>query len=134
MRRHLAFLVSAVRCRAAFIDVDGCLVRKFHPPANTPDALQWWIDNLQVTPVIRRRLPLLYLCKLLGVKLVLWTNRHPKHETVTTRALGVHAWLFDDMVFYGGTKSNATCLGPVMDDEERHVIGRMRGSMLVRSM
>lgn len=144
----LRFIWDAWLGGYAFIDMDGTILKKFRLPGgdeclvgdsrtllNGMSALEWWKANLQPTAVIKRRLPLLYLLKALGVKLIVWTNRCPQHETVTRKALGVHARLFNHMLFYDGQKGKCNwLLGPVLDDDPKYLpCGTGRG-LLVKSL
>lgn len=99
------------------------------------DFLLWWRENLTVRPIIKRRLPLLYLLRFLGVKLHIWTNRdHEKHFEVTRASLGRHAWLFKTWEFYDGTKIQSRMPGPVMDDQEAYLACGTGASLLVSQL
>lgn len=132
----IRFIFDALRYRCAYIDLDGCLLRRMRCPMGTGmkgiDFLLWWRENLTVRPVIKRRLPLLYLLKFLGVKLVMWTNRDFfMHGTVTFKSLGKHAWLFTEYKFYDGQKIQSRVPGPVMDDQKNYLAcGKGRGLLV----
>lgn len=115
----IRFILAAFSARVAYIDCDGCILEKFEVPGNIspPFRLLWWNLNLAPTPVIRRRLFLLYALRLLGVRLVLWTNRGVQHWPVTHAALGKHVELFSSLRFRGGAKIVDRLDGPVMDDD-----------------
>lgn len=118
----IRFFLSAVRYRCAFIDLDGCILRRMRCPRNLGlkgvEFLLWWREHLSVQPIIRRRLPLLYILRIMGVKLIVWTNRDASlHSNVTLQSLGIHARLFSDIRYYDGTKIQSRVPGPVMDDQ-----------------
>lgn len=135
----IRFIFDAVRYRCAYIDLDGCILRRFKCPHSL--ALQgirgvgwllWWRDNLPVRPVIKRRLPLLYLLRLLGVRLVAWTNRDQGlHHEITRQSLGFHNWLFAEFQYWDGTKILTRTKGPVMDDQPKFLAcGKGRGLLV----
>lgn len=131
----LRFLLSAHVAGVAYIDVDGCILEKFPVPSRVSKhiALEWWKANLRPTPIVWQRIALLYVLRALGVRLILWTNRAPKHRAVTWRALGRHWDLFSEMRFYDGEKEYALPSGPVMDDQEKYVALGVGHSLLVAS-
>lgn len=132
----IRFIFDALRYRCAYIDLDGCILRRMRCPQNIGlkgiEFLLWWRENLAVCPLIKRRLPLLYLLRLLGVKLVMWTNRDFfMHGTVTFKSLGIHAKLFSEYKFYDGTKIESRVPGPVMDDQKAYLAcGKGRGLLV----
>lgn len=116
----IKFIRAAFSAGVAYIDCDGCILKKFPVPDYIQQGiwrLLWWRQNLQPTPVIWHRLPLLYFLRLFGVRLVLWTNRGMQHRSVTTASLGKHIRLFDEMRFRDGCKILDRLDGPVMDDD-----------------
>lgn len=119
----LKFIRNARQCGHAYIDMDGCLLHKMPIPSHVlPDqALDYWMANLCATRVVRHRLALLYVLKLLGVQLHLWTNRSPEHEPVTRASFGRHYAVFVDHHYGAGKKRKVQRLGPCIDDEERNV-------------
>lgn len=125
MRRHVKFILSAVAFGQAYIDLDGCLLKRMRCPPELGlrgfDALLWWAHNLKPMPIIRSRLALLYVLRFLGVKLYVWTNRWPAHDTVTREALGVRVWLFKQFQYHDGQKILTRPFGPVMDDQEKYL-------------
>ena len=136
MIKLLRFVASAFNARVAYIDCDGCVLKKFIVPSHVaPEAwLDWWQENLQPTPVIWRRLALLYLLRTLGVRLVLWTNRADRQREVTLQALGAHARLFESMIFCDGQKQHSVLDGPVMEDDSRYVSVGRGNNLLVASL
>lgn len=134
-RATLRFLLRAICCRAAYIDMDGCLLQRMRVPEAVPSEqrLAYWTENLCVTPVVRRRLALLYVLRLLGVRLHVWTNRSAQHRDVTWAALGAHRRLFSGAYFLSGTKGEMTRTGPCMDDQEKYV-GAVPGDLLVECL
>lgn len=136
MSRLFRFVTAAFTAGVAYIDCDGCILKKFPVPEHIcmPFRLLWWSTNLDVTPVITRRLPLLYFLRLFGVRLVLWTNRGAQHHTVTLRALGSHARLFDGLRFRNGTKIQDFLDGPIMEDDERYLVCSKYPGLLVKSL
>lgn len=120
----LRFIAAAFTAGVAYIDCDGCILKKMPVPDTVPMPyrLIWWKHNLQPTPVIKRRLPLLYFLRFFGVRLVLWTNRERSHRMLTMRALGKHIKLFSMLQFLGGTKVLDRLDGPVMDDDPAYFI------------
>lgn len=130
----LRFFLSAVRTRRAYIDLDGCLLERLIIPKNVPkeNALEWWKANLCPTRIIRRRLFLLYVLRSCGVRLIVWTNRAPYHDSVTRAALGRHAHLFAEWLYMEGNKHATTRVGPCMDDDARF-IGNRFADLLVHS-
>jgi hypothetical protein len=134
--KTLKFIASALKYGRAYIDVDGTILKKYPVPdyVDADRKLKWWSDNLAPTPVIKRRLPLLYFLRALGVKLYAWTNRSPQHEGVTRKALGRHQGLFYRYQMYDGRKSASYTQGPIMDDQEKYITRRTMGDLLVKSL
>lgn len=125
---YLRFMFSACWHGYAYIDLDGCLLHRMRCPdrdwkgERIRDHLKWWTENLCVTPIVTRRLVLLYILRLLGVKLAIWTNRQSYHQAVTEQALGRHMWLFSFAFYCSGQKHKSKPLGgPVMDDQEKYL-------------
>lgn len=135
MRQLLHFIRSARRYGHAYIDLDGCLLQRMPMPGGmTPDeALAYWMANLCVTPIVWRRLALLYVLRLLGVRLHVWTNRSPQHGEVTRAALGRHIRLFHSTLLCGGHKLRVVRMGPCMDDQRKYV-GHVAGDYLVKRL
>lgn len=131
----LRFIFNAYRAGVAYIDVDGCILKKFPVPTHvfSHAALSWWKENLQPTEIVRSRIALLYVLRALGVRLVLWTNRANEHRPVTYRALGRHRDLFSELRFYNGAKDRSQPVGPVMDDDAKYVALGRGYSLLVES-
>lgn len=129
----LKFMISAWYFGRAYIDLDGCLLHRMRCPESVPasDRLIWWTANLKPTPIVYPRLVLLYVLRVLGVRLQIWTNRSGQHMAVTEQALGRHMWLFDDGWFCDGKKDEARLWGPVMDDQQKYVDCGKRWSLLV---
>lgn len=134
--RLIKFISTAFSAGVAYIDCDGCLLKKFPVPASVPTAykLRWWKHNLEPTSVIRRRLPLLYFLRFFGVHLVLWTNRDWMHRDVTLQALGKHIELFSLLRFRSGSKIIDRLDGPVMDDDGIYLTCGKGAGLLVRSL
>ena len=132
--RLLKFIANAHKHGHAYIDMDGCLLRRMLVPSSVlpSQALDWWMKNLSATAIVKRRLILLYVLKLLGVQLHIWTNRSPQHEALTRKAFGRHIWLFSSMSFAAGKKRALPRLGPCIDDEESN-IGTLFYDLLVRT-
>lgn len=134
--RTLRFILSALWYGCAFIDLDGCILRRFHCPRDLGlkgiEWLLWWRENLPVRPLIKRRLPLLYLLKFLGVRLYVWTNRDMlMHYGLTIESLGKHTRLFTNYNFYDGQKIMSRVPGPVMDDQPAYLACGKGSSLLV---
>lgn len=132
----IRFIIAAFTAGVVYVDCDGCVLKKFPVPDLVPRvfALLWWRIHLQPTKIVKRRLPLLYFLRLYGVRLVLWTNRMPRHRELTIESLGAHAWLFDELRFRDGFKIQDRLDGPVMDDERIYLsCGKGRG-LLVSSV
>lgn len=138
MKNTIKFVLAALDAGVAYIDCDGCLLKKFPVPEHLKGrpvlALLWWTTNLQPTPVIWHRLLLLYLLRLFGVRLILWTNRSAHHRTVTAHALGKHMRLFSECRFLGGAKIKQGLDGPVMDDDEKFLACGRGPGLLVKSL
>lgn len=133
--RVLRFAIASLRDGMAYIDCDGCILKRFPVPEAVEDKLAWWIANLAPTPRITSRLVFLWALRRLGVTLVLWTDRSPQHEPVTVAALGPYAKLFQWMEFHGGVKKlNRRPQGPVMDDKPEYVALGLGGGLLVESL
>lgn len=130
----LRFFLSAVRCRCAYIDLDGCLLERLVIPKSVPkeEALEYWKANLCPTRIIRHRLLLLYVLRSCGVRLIVWTNRAPYHDKVTRAALGRHAGLFSGWLYMEGNKHRVFRCGPCMDDDAKF-IGKAFADLLVHS-
>lgn len=132
----IRFILDALHYGCAYIDLDGCLLVRMRCPRDQRlkgvEFLLWWRDNLTVRPLIKRRLPLLYLLRLLGVRLIVWTNRDfCMHWPVTVRSLGKHVRLFADYEFHDGTKIQTRVPGPVMDDQKAYLAcGKGRGYLV----
>jgi hypothetical protein len=133
--RLLRFIVSAWLHRHAYIDLDGCLLRKMPMPGGMTmdEALVYWVANLRPMPIVRRRLVLCYVLRLLGVRLYVWTNRPLEHEPITLAALGLHAWLFSAMYHLEGHKQELRRFGPCMDDQAKYV-GNQFADLLVQQL
>jgi len=133
----LKFISAAVTAGVAYIDCDGCVLKKFPVPKQLqggPYALLWWKRNLEPTPVVKRRLPLLYFLHFMGVKLVLWTNREWGHSEITLKALGKHIRVFSLLRFRGGIKILDRLDGPVMDDDSAYLACGAGCGLLVKSI
>lgn len=141
MLATVVFAIDALRKGHAYIDVDGCILQAFPVPLEVPkpDRLSWWLFNLSPTPVIKRRLPLLYLLHACGCKLHLWINRSERHWNLTFMALGKHGKLFvgSTNFFMGGSKTDVPRWGPCMDDDPRYACGptdlRVKGIAALRT-
>lgn len=132
----LKFIASAWLHRHAYIDLDGCLLRKMKMPRmpGGPDAaLAYWGANVAPTPIVRKRLVLCYVLKLLGVRLYIWTNRWPQHDAVTRQALGRHMWLFSGTYYMEGKKATIARLGPCMEDQKKF-LGTKYADLLVEPL
>lgn len=130
------FICAAIKARRAYIDVDGTLVEGFKFPADGPTItrltpLEYWRYFLPALPLVKKRLPLLYLLRALGVKLILWTNRGDGERLVTLESLGGYVGLFTDLQFHNGTK-RAPLDGPTMDDQIKYAC--RPGDLLVESL
>lgn len=136
--RTLRFIAAAFTAGVAYIDCDGCILKKMPVPSTVPMPyrLIWWKHNLAPTPVVKRRLPLLYFLRFFGVALVLWTNRSHHHRRITAEALGKHARLFESMRFRDGCKITDTLDGPVMDDDASYLTctPNFHSNLLVKSL
>lgn len=132
----LMFVLSALRHQCAFIDLDGCLLHRMRVPDCIPrfDRLNWWTANLRPTPIVKRRLALLYFLRLLGVELFVWTNRGPEHDMVTRRALGRHVDLFEELLYGNGRKTEIIVWGPVMEDSIENIAWGRGHSLLVKQI
>lgn len=133
----LKFIRAAVRSGLAFVDVDGTLVKRFQIPADGPvitglTPLEYWKEFLPPMPLIKRRLPLLYLLRALGVRLYVWTNRGEANKPQTLESLGIHARLFSDFLFFDGLKFTEWHTGPIMDDDVKYA--NRPGDLLVESL
>jgi hypothetical protein len=130
------FIAAAMRAGVAYIDCDGCVLKKFPVPESVsrPYKLLWWKYNLEPTPVVWRRLSLLYFLYFIGVRLVLWTNRDWSHRAVTVLALGKHIRVFSVLRFRGGTKILDRLDGPVMDDDVAYLSCGTGPGLLVKSL
>lgn len=132
----IRFIFDALYYGCAYIDLDGCILRRMRCPMDTGmkgiDFLLWWRENLTVRPLIKRRLPLLYLLRICGVKLIVWTNRDfGLHASVTFKSLGKHRHLFQGFQFHDGTKIQTRVPGPVMDDQKNYLAcGKGRGLLV----
>lgn len=142
----LRFIFDAVRYRCAYIDLDGCILRRMRvkddaryihfmstQPGTNFHPMVWWRENLTVRPLIKRRLPLLYLLRyVFRVKLHIWTNRDFwLHGQVTIQSLGKHHRLFSGWQFHNGTKIQTRVPGPVMDDQKNYLAcGKGRGLLV----
>lgn len=135
----LRFILSAIYMRCAYIDLDGCLLQRFRCPPDIrkygPNVvLEWWTANLKPTPIVIRRLILLYILRACGVDLYIWTNRSPQHERVTRQALGRHMWLFSSWFYLSGGKDKFRLWGPCMDDQEKYLRCGIGHSLLVEQV
>ena len=130
----LRFFIAALKHRHVHVDMDGCLVHRMPIPAHVPpeQALDYWMQHLCATKVIKSRLALLYFLRAIGVQLHVWTNRSPQHEPATRQALGRHYTLFTTHHYGAGQKKHLPRLGPCIDDEERN-IGAHPGDLLVKA-
>lgn len=140
MIQTLRFIRDAVLCGCAYIDLDGCLLKRFRCPKELKlsgaRALIWWMENLAPTPIVYRRLALLYVLRLLGVRVIMWTNRTQclHHLNVTHKALRRHMWLFAEMRFRDGQKIMDRVDGPVMDDQPAYLKCGIGPGLLVEQL
>jgi len=73
---------------------------------------------LDVTDVILNRALFLVVLKMLGCKLIVWTNRPLSKKDVTIKALGIFSILFSDFQFFCGKKvANENML--IIDDDKK---------------
>lgn len=144
--RVIKFILTAWWLKYAYIDLDGCLLKRFRITRRPSEmeirhfgsyinwALDEWTRTLRPTPIVIRRLVLLYILKALGVRLFVWTNRPPQHERITHLALGKHVWLFDAFYHCAGAKDEMVLYGPVMDDQEKYLRCGIGWSLLVEQV
>lgn len=131
------FIFFAILARHAYIDLDGCLLKKFPVPKEIQGGLrsrlEWWNENLQPTEIVKSRLVICYLLRLFGVKLFIWSNRGIRHTEVTKKSLGLHSKIFSVAYYYEGNKNLSRFReGPCMDDDV-NFIGSNKGDLLVES-
>lgn len=136
MIKFIRFIKAAFDTGVVYVDCDGVLLKKFPVPEHVAGGLKllWWSLNLEETPIIKRRLPLLYLLRLFGVRLILWTNRGIQHHKITISALGRHILLFDMLRFRNGLKIEDRLPGPVIEDDERYFVCTRLPSLLVKPL
>jgi hypothetical protein len=136
MRNVLQFIRAARKAGVAYIDVDGTLLKKFEVPDSVPaeERLLWWLANKHRAKRVWSRIALLWVLRLLRVRLIMWTNRSGGLRLVTYSSLGRYTWsLFEGFQFHGGHKRYSYPLGPVLDDEPEYVALGRPGSLLVES-
>lgn len=139
MMRVLRFIRSAMHYGKAYIDLDGCLLKRFRIPPGLnlqgDENLIYWGEHLPVLPIIYPRLLLCYLLRLLGVRLIVWTNRwDPDHMCVTMESLGMHLWLFDEIRLRTGNKFSDRLDGPVMEDQVKFAVCGKGNSLIVEQL
>jgi hypothetical protein len=136
MKDTLKFIAAAYASGVAYIDVDGTILRRYSWYGKQDMTLQLWMENLMPTRIIKRRLPLLYLLKWMGVRLVLWTNRPPELRWPTMLSLGRHIHLFSRTEFHNGKKYESVCYlpGPIMDDGDFDNFSCYVGSLQVKPL
>lgn len=134
MKPFVKFFITAIKYRTAYIDLDGCLVRKMKIPTYIKgrDVLDWWMENLAPTSIVYHRLLILYLLRMCGVTLIIWTNRQMYHVVVTHKSLGKHMWLFACSYYLAGNKYHYHRVGPLMDDQIRYI--HREGDWLVKQL
>jgi len=97
--------IQSAKNQIVYVDVDGTLLQSMRIPSDvTGNKLNWWRENLKVTKPIFSRFVLCAVLKILGCKLIIWTNRFPEHRDVTLKGLGFAKILFSDFQFFGGKK------------------------------
>jgi hypothetical protein len=136
MKSTLKFIAAAYASGVAYIDVDGTILRRYSWFGKKDMSLDDWMRELMPTRVIRRRLPMLYLLKWMGVRLVLWTNRPPELRWPTMLSLGKHIHLFSRTEFHNGKKYHTIdqLNGPVMDDGDLYDYNCPVGSLQVKPL
>lgn len=132
----IKFIRDAFTAGVAYIDCDGCILKKFPVPEHIEGGfrLLWWNTNLEPTQLIWHRLLLLYFLRLFGVRLILWTNRGLQHWDVTITSLSKHIRLFDELHFRNGLKIEDRLNGPVMDDDENYFTCTRYSGLLVKPL
>ena len=92
--------------KTVHVDVDGTLVKSYVVPAEVParEKLSYWTNNLDVTEKLYSRLFFCVALRLIGTKLIIWTNRSESHRDVTFKALGIFRHIFSEFEFHAGKK------------------------------
>jgi hypothetical protein len=114
--------------KTIYVDVDGTLLdsrldNEFASRyGNDSDsAVQWydnnWCADLEVNWVLVVQLVIM---RVIGCKLVLWTNRGSRQVAMTKANLGIVWFLFSDHLFYEGAKRHAQVQGLVIDNERKY--------------
>ncbi len=103
--------------RTLYVDVDGTLLSNDLDIMFAIHGVQWYeqqsIDNL---PKRHWLLVVLLMLRVIGFRLVLWTNRGLVNKTATKRNLGVWWYLFSDHQFHEGRKEKPS-RGWTIDDQ-----------------
>jgi hypothetical protein len=112
--------------RTIYVDVDGTLLSNELDTLFAIYGVEWYeqqrIDNL---PKRYWLLIALFMLRLIGFRLVLWTNRGHMNAPATKRNLGVWWWMFSDHQFHEGYKVKPSS-GWTIDDQAQHATVRVR--------
>ena len=115
------FLKNAMG-NTVYVDVDGTLMRSFEIPENVEgNKFLWWNENLAPTKILYTRIFLCAILRMLGSKLIIWTNRSNAHKGMTIKSLGLAKFLFSDFRFFEGEKKGTYNKNMfVIDDDKRY--------------
>jgi hypothetical protein len=116
------FILNAIG-KTIYVDVDGTILRNLAIPESVPakEKFFWWKENLGKSDIIFSRLVLCIILRMLGCKLVIWTNRGEEHRDVTMQSLGFAKYIFSNFEFHNGKKSKTYSADKiVIDDDARY--------------
>lgn len=116
------FIRNSAR-KTVYVDVDGTILESMKIPSGVKNAFVYWNENLSVTKIIWSRILILAVLKLLGSKLVIWTNRSIIHADVTFKSLGMTKNLFSEFYFYNGDKSKFYNKDMRLIDDDKKYLG-----------
>lgn len=117
--------IKKVSRQTVFVDVDGTILKSFKIPENvTGNKLVYWNENLTKTSIIFSRIAICIILKIVGCKLVIFTDRGENHKNITIDALGIFKNLFSDFQFYAGKKHNFYNPEMFLIDDNKKFVGK----------
>ena len=115
---NISFIRTAISEKVVFVDCDGTLFHSVAIPSDVPskEKFAWWNEHVSEGTIVYSRLALCVFLWLVGVKLVIWTNRGEQHKGSTIRALGIARFIFSDFMFCNGKKAYSPDMVVIDDD------------------
>lgn len=112
--------------RTIYVDVDGTLLSNELDTLFTVHGVEWY-EQQRISDLPKRYwlLIALLLLKLVGFRLVLWTNRGQMNAAATKINLGMWWYMFTDHQFHEGGKVKPSS-GWTIDDTKHHASVHVR--------